>query len=1137
MALGTKKIKLLNFPKNLRMIFPAIISITLIFYCYKILDFQSFISFYKEISFISFFSIISLLCINIIIVTFRLDRLLSHFGYPIDFIETLKASVNGFFSSLFIFSFVGSILGRQFFLHRKKVPLSACTLISTYERIIIFAVSSVLFALGAVSLLDSSVIFNTLNKFPLWQIFCALTLIIITVSFFTRSPFEAALWRKIRTLKNIVRIGEISLLSVIAQTLVLFAYLIAVLQVAPDASFLKVLAASAVVSFAASLPISINGWGVREIAASIAFQKVGLTGTEAIAISAFIGISSTAVILIFSAFLLRRVQDKERQFFEANKSLKSNNNSILTTAADDFSDRTLALILPSITTILVFFQIHAQIGSGLITINIADAFAILGLFLIPIIYLLSNSKFLTLSGNVKTWLIAMTSLLIFSFLHGWYNYGLHNWALQNRLIGWFVLLGYFCIGALLVEKWGTHGLRRMAELIVVSAAIITTFNLALVFIEWVLGIPVLFESNFEGFSANRNTFAFQLTLALVCAFTYSDRRGNDWAAVFWTILTAVLLYGVWQTQSKTGILVNFVLIATCLFFNIGSRKRIIHAIALAIAAYMSIRMIGLLLSPTAELAYQSRALAPNLETSSAATYIERLESFNLAIKIWSDNIIWGTGLGGFLNHVQSTDISKTPLVLHSTVLWILVEFGLFGLLVTASLPIYGIFLIVRRKVSLRAPSVRIMLGACLCLLAFGLVHEISFQRLFWLMLGALIGAASLQTRRYLLGQSEENSLQRPVIFHVINSLNRGGAESMLLALANHQKSVFRPVIISLMKEGALTERVRSMGVECHHLNFRRNHPDIFGMIKLIHLIRTLKPAVVQGWMYHGDLASFLALFFSGRRRCTKLIWGIRCSDMDLSQYRRALWWVIKTCVLLSRIPDFIIANSQAGARVHKNLGYRPERMGVIHNGIDTSVFYPRPELREKMRLELGLPQDARVLFHVARVDPMKNHAGLLQAVSEIQDVWLVMIGKGTQDLPPQERVIALGQRADVADLLQAGDGVISSSLYGEGFSNALSEGMACGLTPIATESGDSSIIVGETGWSIPTNYPAALKASIRAFCTLPEQELRRKGNAAYLRIMENFGLPVMARAYADLYGIKNQESQKISLTQITVSET
>ncbi len=131
------------------------------------------------------------------------------------------------------------------------------------------------------------------------------------------------------------------------------------------------------------------------------------------------------------------------------------------------------------------------------------------------------------------------------------------------------------------------------------------------------------------------------------------------------------------------------------------------------------------------------------------------------------------------------------------------------------------------------------------------------------MIDSLIGTASLLTRRYLLGQSEENSLQCPVIFHVINSLNRGGAESMLLALANHQKSVFRPVIISLMKEGALTERVRSMGVECHHLNFRRNHPDIFGMIKLIHLIRTLKPAVVQGWMYHGDLASFLALFFSG----------------------------------------------------------------------------------------------------------------------------------------------------------------------------------------------------------------------------------------------------------------------------------
>ena len=1134
---GINNIELLSLKKILRKLLPAFISIALILYCYKILDLNSFIEFYKAMEIIPFFIIFLCLFINIIIVTFRLDRLLTHFGYPIDFLDTLKASVNGFFSSLFIFSFVGSIIGRQFFLQRKNVPLSACTLISTYERFIIFFVSLLLFLLGIASLLDSKVILNTLSIFPLWQIFCALILIFFTVSLFIRSPFEAALWRQIRSLQNIIRFGEISLLTIIAQTLILFAYLIAVLQVSPDASFLKVLAASAVVSFAASLPISINGWGVREIAASIAFQQVGLTGTEAIAISAFIGIASTAVVLIYSAAILRPASDKRNSIFEGTNYLNPSNSIFIENYTHKLSDKTLALILPSATTILVFFQVHAQIGSGVVTINIADAFAVLGIFLIPIMYFLSNSKVLILSGKVKIWIFSLTCLVIFGFLQGWINYGLHDWALQNRLIGWFVLLGYFCIGALLIDNWGMHGLRRMVELIVVSAAIITAFNLALLILERVFGLPVLFESNFEGFSANRNTFAFQLILALVCAFTYSDRRGSGWGAILWTMLTAVLLYGVWQTQSKAGILVTCGLTFASIIFGIGSRKRIIHAIVLALTAYLCIRFVGFILSDNPELAYQSRALAPNLEVVDSATYLERIESFYLAINLWFEHFFWGTGLGGFLNLSESSSFRDSPIIIHSTILWILVEFGLIGMLVTASLPIYGAILIVRRRVDLKSPSVRILLAASLCFFTFSLVHEISFQRLFWLMLGALIGATGLQTKRYLLSLCTKEVPPRPIVFHIINSLNRGGAESMLLALIKQQQTSYQPVVISLMQEGALSERVSAMGIPCHHLNFKRNYPDLLGMIELICLIRTHKPSIIQGWMYHGDLASLLALFFSGRRQSTKLIWGIRCSDMDLSKYRRALWWVIKTCVLFSKIPDAIIANSEAGARVHKQLGYHPERMDVIHNGIDTSIYYPRPEMREKMRLELGLPQDARVLFHVARVDPMKNHIGLLRAVSNIENIWLVMIGKGTQDLPPQERVIALGQRADVADLLQAGDGVISSSLYGEGFSNALAEGMACGLTPIATESGDSSIIVGETGWSIPTNDPAALKASILAFCTLPEQELRRKGNAAYLRIMENFGLPVMARAYSDLYGIKNQESQEISFTPITASET
>ena len=100
---------------------------------------------------------------------------------------------------------------------------------------------------------------------------------------------------------------------------------------------------------------------------------------------------------------------------------------------------------------------------------------------------------------------------------------------------------------------------------------------------------------------------------------------------------------------------------------------------------------------------------------------------------------------------------------------------------------------------------------------------------------------------------------------------------------------------------------------------------VSGLHRLARLIADRQPDIVQGWMYHGDLAALIALGLSGRRRHDALVWSIRCSDMDLTRYGLGLRLWSKACAALSRSARSVTANSAAGLEAHLGLGYRPRR--------------------------------------------------------------------------------------------------------------------------------------------------------------------------------------------------------------------
>ncbi|MSP67943.1 MAG: glycosyltransferase [Alphaproteobacteria bacterium] len=359
---------------------------------------------------------------------------------------------------------------------------------------------------------------------------------------------------------------------------------------------------------------------------------------------------------------------------------------------------------------------------------------------------------------------------------------------------------------------------------------------------------------------------------------------------------------------------------------------------------------------------------------------------------------------------------------------------------------------------------------------------------------------------------------QPKVMHVITGLDVGGAETALANLLLSDQPVHRDALaVSLLPGGALRAGLVAAGRRVVDLGMHRGRPSLTALARLARLIRAERPAVVQGWMYHGDLAAGLGLLLSGRRSDARLYWGIRCSDMEAGRYGLGLRCTIAAARALSPMADAAIANSFAGRAEHRRIGYRPRRFGVITNGIDLARFAPDPAARQAVRAELGLGANVLVAACIARVDLMKDHATLLAAAARAPGLTLMLAGAGTERLLPAPGVIALGLRRDVPRLLAAADLIVLPSAFGEGFSNALAEGMAAGLAPIATDVGDAAGIVGATGWIVPRRSVDALAAALQA--AMAESPTRRaeRGAAARARIEAHFSLDRAVAAFAALY--------------------
>lgn len=366
------------------------------------------------------------------------------------------------------------------------------------------------------------------------------------------------------------------------------------------------------------------------------------------------------------------------------------------------------------------------------------------------------------------------------------------------------------------------------------------------------------------------------------------------------------------------------------------------------------------------------------------------------------------------------------------------------------------------------------------------------------------------------------------ILHVIENLNTGGAEHMLVNLAIEQTHRHHEVeVLCLFELGELAGKLMTIGVNVYAAQKYSGSNGAF-IRRIAGVVSKFAPDVIHTHSLMGNYyLAFVRLFTAPRavQVVTRhgLLRGGHIKRLGML-FHLSLWmthWAVGVCDAVS-------------AELFTQHAHFKDRIVSIKNGIDLGRFKLRnAKSQADLKAQLKLTPQHQLVGIVARLDPIKNHTLLLTAFAEVNkalpNTVLVIIGDGVmrealethaRTLKLDSVVFFLGDRIDVPELLAGLDAYVLSS-DNEGYSLSLLEASAAGLPLVATAVGGNADIVrqGQNGLIVPPKSPAALaEALIHLLNDAPQAMLM--GNDSRAWVERHGSVQAMADAYEQLYAMK-----------------
>jgi glycosyltransferase involved in cell wall biosynthesis len=311
-----------------------------------------------------------------------------------------------------------------------------------------------------------------------------------------------------------------------------------------------------------------------------------------------------------------------------------------------------------------------------------------------------------------------------------------------------------------------------------------------------------------------------------------------------------------------------------------------------------------------------------------------------------------------------------------------------------------------------------------------------------------------------------------------------------------------------------------LGDRCDYLGLK-DSKDILGMPRLVKYLQQQHPQIVH---HHDDMLwpQLLTLKHPGYKKIVHAHGG---GSAKPQPFKVAALYASQRY----SVDAVVCITAEAKASQQINVGFAPEILYVLHNGVDLTHYTP-PTTAQKhqARQTLGLPLDQPVAGFVGRLhNVMKGADDFLKVLAALpSEYWGVVAGMGpdlenlkqqAQESGISDRIVFAGLLNDPAIAYQAMDVFCMTSRH-EPFGLTIIEAMACDVPAIGFRcpGGSGEILTDATGVMIENRNVGQMATAVQSAYqrVAPWQE---RITAAHSVLATNYSWDISAARLADLY--------------------